>query len=354
MSEEAQAALSKGDRLSALHRIFSAIVLSRVLLTRMVLGNLRLTPKLDLQWRARHRAARKQLVTADPVSAPSGTWKLMNFFFRLVLRGLGLSDFKSTMGRFLGAHPPRHPTFFEAVHHLYRTALERRDKWGLLESLEDPSVGKGDFVMHRGKRLTVSFLQSIDELYRMQSVLGFERNDPVVFCEIGAGFGRLPQVVLSAMPNARYLIFDLPECLTLSQYYLSTVHPDWKLALYPESKEIFRAPETLKDYRVAFGLPHLLRELPKDTVDVVVNIYSFMEMPPAQLEAYFSVFEDLKVGHLFIKQHKCEINVFDSAVYTPKTYPVRPHWKLLYEGTSELYEHVFEAVYRVTGRLGKG
>jgi hypothetical protein len=41
------------------------------------------------------------------------------------------------------------------------------------------------------------------------------------------------------------------------------------------------------------------------------------------------------------------VNILERSLLTTKGYPVRPGWKLAYDGTSELYEDVFEAVYRI-------
>ena len=56
--------------------------------------------------------------------------------------------------------------------------------------------------------------------------------------------------VASAMPNASYFIFDLPESLLLSQHYLMTLHPEAKAALYPESAGVIASPDALRSYRL--------------------------------------------------------------------------------------------------------
>jgi putative sugar O-methyltransferase len=228
---------------------------------------------------------------------------------------------------------------------VYWKAIEERDSLGLLGRLEEPEVGRGDTVTVHGRRVTMDLLQSIDEFYRMKEAMGFDVNDPVVFCEIGAGYGRVPYVVLQAMPNARYFIFDLPESLLLSQYYLTTLFPDAPALLYPESSD--RGAEAWKSARIAFGLPDQIRQLPPRSVDMVLNIYSFMEMSTAQVKGYFDAIEQLDPQGLYIKQHKHEVNLLEQSLLTNELYPVRPSWRKVYEETSVLYQDVFEAVYRI-------
>jgi putative sugar O-methyltransferase len=339
--------LSVSEKRLGLIRILDAVRRKASLLLKVFLANLRFTHNLKRVWRDRFERTRRDFLKGDPLFLPSRQWHLISFFYRLVLRGLGFEGFKTTFGRFLAAVEPGSPRLYESLHHLYLAALEQRDAWGLLKSMEEPLLGKGDHVVNQGRRLSLDLLQSIDELYRLRETLDFKKDDPVVFCELGGGYGRLAEVVLTAMPNATYLIFDLPEPLVLAQYYLSTLHPERKTAFYPESAECTSSREKLSAYRLVFGLPQQLRELPKNYVDVFINIYSFMEMSAPQVNGYFDIIERLEVGALYIKQHKYEINLLDKVVHTNENYPVRPSWRRIYHGTSTLFVDMFEAVYRI-------
>jgi putative sugar O-methyltransferase len=298
-------------------------------------------------WKSRYERSRRDLEASDPRFRETTQWHLIGLVFRLMMRGFGLSSFKTTFGRFLSAYEPHSPRYFEALHHVYASALSRRDVWGLLEKLEEPALGDGDAVVVNGRRVSMDLLQSVDEFYRLQETMGWSRNDRVVFCEIGAGYGRLAHVALTAMPNAQYLIFDLPESLLLSQYYLTNLFPEAPSLLYPESADLRDDGSRWRNARIAFGLPHQLKSVPSQWIDAVVNIYSFMEMAPPQVAAYFDVIDALAPRALFLKQHKREINLFESSLLTSRGYPVRPHWAVAHEGTSQLYENVFEAIYRI-------
>ncbi|MCX5788593.1 MAG: putative sugar O-methyltransferase [Elusimicrobia bacterium] len=342
-----EASFSRADWSGALWRIVRVIALRARLIAKVLFGNLRLTHALRGDWRERYERSRRDFFAADPVFHPSKQWEIITRFYRLVLRAWGLERFKSTFGRFLSTYEPDNPWIFEAVHHLYRQALAARDAWGLLDTLEEPELGAGTYVMYGGRRLSLDLLQSIDELYRVREASGFERDDRVVFCEVGAGYGRLADVVLSAMPNASYLIFDLPESLLLAQHYLTVRHPHVKAALYPESSEAVKDPLAPGAPRLIFGLPHQLREVKRGSVDAFVNVYSFMEMSRKQIETYFGIIDRLNPGTVYMKQHKREANIYDRSLNTGENYPVPQGWKKSYEGTSTLFEHVFEAAYRL-------
>lgn len=332
----------------ALWRIPRVIALRARLIGGVLAGNLRLTHALAPEWRERYQRSRSDLAANDAIFQPGKQWTIITRFYRLVLRAWGLKDFKSTLGRFLSTYEPSNPWIFQATHHLYRQALEKRDVWGLLDELEEPELGRGNFVMYRGKRLSLDLLQSIDELYRLRETMGFERGDRVVFCELGAGYGRLADVVLKAMPNATFMIFDLPESLLMSSYYLTALHPQAKAALYPDSEKVVQAAEAILAHRLIFGLPHQLRSVPPGVVNAFVNIYSFMEMGRATIENYFEIIDRLQVQALYLKQHKHEVNIYDGSLNTSGSYPTRPSWRKVFDATSTLFEHVFEAVWAVS------
>ena len=337
--------LSQADKTSAGRRLLLVLGRKARLLLGLLVGNLRATHALSAEWRRRYELARRGMSAGDPVFQASRQWALISFFYRLMLRAWGFDSFKKKFGRFLAAYEPDNPRYFEALHHVYRGALVSRDKWGLLDRLEEPTLGDGDVVMHGGKRLSLDFLQSVDEFYLIQDALGLKQEDAVVFCEVGAGYGRLADVVLSAMPNAQFLIFDLPESLVLAQYYLTTRFPKRRAALYPESAAVLAAG--FKDHDIVFGVPELLKTVPKKSVNVFINIFSFMEMSREQIEAYFGIVADREMGALFLKQHKREINLFDKSLNSRDAYPVPKDWALLYEGTSALYSDVFEALWKI-------
>ena len=188
--------LSREDRRRALGHIARVSGRCLSLLIMAVVSNLRFRSGLEKTWERRYAELRRDFAAQRTPCAPSRMWLFISLVYRLLLRGQGFHRFKSTMGRFLAAWEPGHPRMTEALYHLYWLALKARDVWGILDILEEPAMGEGDSFLYRGKRLSIDLLQSVDELYSLQEAFGFDRNDPVVFCELGAGYGRLAHVVM--------------------------------------------------------------------------------------------------------------------------------------------------------------
>ena len=337
--------LPRENHQHALQRIARVFGRRLTLLIMAVVSNLRFRSGLEKVWERRYAELRRDFTAQRTHGAPSRMWSFISLVYRLLLRGQGFHRFKSTMGRFLAAWEPVHTRMTEALYHLYWSSLEKRDVWGVLGTLEEPELGEGDGLLYRGRRVSIDLLQSIDEFYSLREAFGFDRDDSVVFCELGAGYGRLAHVVLTVMPQARYVIFDLPESLLLAEYYLTTLHPAMTTALCPESARVVRDPDAFFRHRLVFGLPGLLREVPRGAIDIFVNIYSFMEMRAAQVEEYFRIIEDRRVAAVYLKQNKQAANPFDRSVTTEDTYPIRAAWSKCYHRTAMLYDHVFEAAY---------
>jgi hypothetical protein len=105
--------------------------------------------------------------------------------------------------------------------------------------------------------------------------------------EIGAGFGRTCQALLTLAPSIeRYAIVDLPSVLGLSRHVLRKVIPEHF------SKIVFVDATDVDAWR---GL----------SVDLAINIDSFQEMPPPTIDAYRDGIL-AHARHVYIKNPICK------------------------------------------------
>src|SRR5439155_517391 len=84
--------------------------------------------------------------------------------------------------------------------------------------------------------------------------------------ELGAGYGRLAYVVVSASPGVRYTIIDIPPALYLSQRYLTTVFPGVATFRFRAWTDYADVSEEFERARIRFVLPHQAALLPRDVV----------------------------------------------------------------------------------------
>src|SRR6478672_6424912 len=163
---------------------------------------------------------------------------------------------------------------FTRMLHLF---AKRHDKLGLLERLAEPAFGNPFGITLNGKLISQDLANSVLELYAMLPEV--DLGTPLNICEIGAGYGRNAFVFLSLFPNCTYTIIDVPPAIDVSREYLQAVRPGSK---------------------VRFLLPD---QLPSERFDLTINISSFHEMTPAQVEEYFA-FIDRTSSRLYLKQWK--------------------------------------------------
>ena len=250
-----------------------------------------------------------------------GTLSWRDDQFRHLVRKTRLADWPKILRDRPPAELPGRQWFylctFTRMLHLF---AKRHDPVGLLDRLAEPSFGNPFRITLEGKIISQDLANSVLELYSMLDEIDFDA--PLNICEIGAGYGRNAFVFLSLLPNCSYTIIDVPPAIDVARKYLKTVCPS---------------------SNVRFLLPD---QLPSSLFDLTINISSFHEMPPAQVEEYFA-FIDATSKKLYLKQWKCWHNPSDDVTITESDYPYRPNWRRIYSRTTMAQPSFFEALYEI-------
>jgi len=251
--------------------------------------------------------------------------------------------------RFAGPYPGNRQVW-NALLWLYYQTLQKIDTLGFLKTGVEPSIGgDADQELIDGRPMSLDFLQSVEEAYQLQRAWSSVElaGSPQLIVELGAGYGRLAYVCRRMFPDCTYVVLDLPEALICSSYWLNLALPG-EVVPYRESRQVTHfTREILLSRKVwTLGAQQIERITPK-SVDAFANIYSFAEMPPSVIENYFSQIDRVTRGVFYSKQRKFENNVVDKVQISAKTYPVKPHWRELFEQTSTLYESFFEMAYKI-------
>ena len=145
-------------------------------------------------------------------------------------------------------------------------------------------------LTHNGETLTANFNRhDIGDLYHAWLILShlkhLKDSSPII-CEIGGGFGGLIAKIKSNVKGAKIILLDLPEVNACQSYYLSQVFNDAIIFGYRDYLEKgISILDTDFDFLILPGW--VAQQLPKNIVDVFVNIRSMMEMSKENLEFYF-------------------------------------------------------------------
>lgn len=216
-----------------------------------------------------------------------------------------------------------------------------KDQLGCLGMCSEPLLGQPIPVTYKGKLISQDLATSSLELNRIAEHVDMSKVKRVA--EIGAGYGRLAYLAMIRFPQLEYFIFDIPPALVISQNYLASTLGDNLVEQCNGNSAILEGSSGIP--KVKACLPHQLELFSDDYFDLVINISSFDEMPPAQVKNYFSLIDKKCRGWFYIKGHEkaphwCEVS---GGGLTELPYPAT--WKLIYEGKDPFSPTFIERIY---------
>ena len=103
--------------------------------------------------------------------------------------------------------------------------------------------------------------------------------------EIGGGWGGFGHVFKQLIPNATYIIVDLPATLLFSSVYLSAIYPNKKIYLYSDDTYA-EVQDKLNEFDFVFLPCDKLNEFKFKKIDIAINMISFQEMTSSQVSNY--------------------------------------------------------------------
>lgn len=162
-------------------------------------------------------------------------------------------------------------TYFHRIGHLIDPGI-------LATATEDP-IGGPIVALHQGRRLTRNLLRFEYMLTNVMRRTDLPLTAPITVCEIGGGYGGFAKVFKTVYPRATFLIFDLPESLALSAFYLRSNYPRAQVATIRD----FPSDEALEVERLA-GYDFVIlpwwyvEKLPEKSIDLFFNSVSMQEM----------------------------------------------------------------------------
>jgi len=256
--------------------------------------------------------------------------------------------FESQSGMNPLRHRHRRMIYSLAVATLWEYA-HRRDTLGLLARLDEPDLGCPIVVRHRGRRISQDLANSTIELYAIAEAMGTPAPGPEGVIELGAGYGRLAWLYLSAFPGVRYLIADIPPALAIAQSYLTRLFPEQRVFGFRHFDRYRDIADEFESAQVLFVTPNQLETLPPQRASLFVNISSLHEMRPDQIANYVHLIGRHTEGIFYTKQWWRWTNPDDGIMISQSDYPIPKAWKQVYLRSHPIQQRLFEAAYRVVG-----
>lgn len=156
------------------------------------------------------------------------------------------------------------------------------DHRGLLDKLEEDNAFGAITYPIDGKQVSRDLLDSILEIYFLDSYLKLSEKTSFSVLDIGAGYGRSAYRMVKAFPNLKnYCCTDaIAVSSFLAEYYLS-----------------FRGVE---DKAKIIPLDTIKEDLSSYSFDLAVNIHSFSECTLAAIEWWLSLLNENQIPYLLI------------------------------------------------------
>lgn len=189
------------------------------------------------------------------------------------------------------------------------------------------------FFPFTARKLNGSFLKAAEQVSMTAPSIAGRKIRTV--CEIGAGFGAMAEIILSATRPDRYIIIDLPETLRISWGYLSSVASVGATDnTWPNNPSL--APVVLGGTEVLFVDATSLENHNLSDVDLFINSNSFGEMDHTALNFYLTLVNSAP-GALLVSANRARRegdHLFDPLTFTSDF----PDWHLLLAATQQIHK----------------
>ena len=204
-------------------------------------------------------------------------------------------------------------------------------------------------LTHKGRTETAYFNgHDTGDLYHawltLSNLKHIKNSNPII-CEIGGGYGGFVTKIKSNIKGAKIILLDLPEVNACQSYYLSQVFNDAIIFGYRDYLEKgISILDTDFDFLILPGW--VAQQMPKNIVDVFVNIRSMMEMNKENIDFYFdSIQTSLKVGGIFTCFNRYE-KIVGNFINKFINYPFDNDWKSLMSRSSAFQPHIHQLILK--------
>lgn len=221
------------------------------------------------------------------------------------------------------------------------------DDLDLLNNIHEPLLGNPVYIKYKGNYVTQDICNSVMEINTIMKATNYSSNHNLKIMELGAGHGRIGNILLQFLTNVQVVIVDIPPALYVSQWYLTSLFPNhsaFKFRSFHSYEEIQKEFEASS---VAFLSPEQVEYLPSKTFDIFINISSFHEMTTSQIETWFDHIDRLCKGYFYTKQYISSHNGFDEILICEEDYPIKSNWVEVLNRKSQIFPALFESIYKI-------
>jgi putative sugar O-methyltransferase len=179
----------------------------------------------------------------------------------------------------------------------------KNDRLKLIDQLDEPILGNPVAVEYKGRKVTQDICNSVIEVNTIMNYINHNPEKRLRVMELGAGHGRVGNVLLHAVSNIQIVIVDIPPALYVSQLYLTSLFPKHRAFKFRDFSSYAEIQDEFEKSSVAFLSPAQVEHLSDWMIELFNNISSLHEMTHAQIDMWFNHVDRLCTGWFYTKQY---------------------------------------------------
>jgi putative sugar O-methyltransferase len=332
----------------------------------------------------------------DPIYSPGVFWKTHGTFHLELLKSYGLANFKRTVSHnyqnwlmtsfadpqvrrlvetwaehrrlepFVNTiERPDHVGFhrkmnFDSPEYALGDELEREvyrlavgllwehvlvgDRTGILNTLEEAEIGNPIRIHRHGRLISSDLAHSLRERNLLLEKITLTGDERLTVGEIGAGHGRLAEI-FARTTNYRYLIFDIPPALYVSEWYIRRLFPNERIFGFRPFDRWEEVRDEVAASRFAFFTANQIEHIPDRQLDLFINMNSLMEMRMDQIQNFLKHISRLTTRAFLSRQWLKWQNSMDNVTVDRESYSLGSGWRKVLDVVDDVHPDFFNQIW---------
>ncbi len=230
--------------------------------------------------------------------------------------------------------------------------LKKLEEYKLLKFLNNKTFcGFNDpFLEVEGIKITQDKINSLLEYHSIKNIPCFSKVDNIVL-ELGAGSGRIAEVILNFNEKFKYVICDIPLAIFISYLRLKKAFPKKKISLCFDIKNEESMMNNLLNNDILFIFPHQVQFFKKKTFDIFLAIDCLHEMDKRTIKKYMNYADTYSNYLYFTVWNKTKvpfsIKKNELSAYSDMDYSLNKNWKKIFKKSSIFPSSFIQLCYKV-------
>ena len=230
--------------------------------------------------------------------------------------------------------------------------LKKLEEYKLLKLLNNETFcGFNDpFLKIEGIKITQDKINSLLEYHSIKSIPCFSKANNTIL-EMGAGSGRIAEVILNFNEKFKYVICDIPLAIFISYSRLKKAFPKKKISLCIDTKDKEEMMNKLLNNDILFIFPHQIQFFERKTFDIFFAIDCLHEMDKKTIIKYMN-YADIYSKYLYFtawNKTRVPFSMFKNelSAYSNVDYSINKNWKKIFIKNSIFPSNFIQLCYKV-------